>query len=60
MLDRVKSYSNIGRIQTEGEAIGIDQLLVNYLNENNQPYEVATGDAQGIEDITVRLLEILK
>lgn len=53
-INRTKKYQKIGRLQTENEARGIDDLTLNYLHNYNYPF-VETDSHRAIPFIISRL-----
>lgn len=58
-LKRLKSYNPKGRIQTEEEAVLVDEKILKYLNENNIWYTYIDGSKNGVEIIVNNIMERL-
>jgi hypothetical protein len=55
-IARVKPYNPKGRVHDENEAKKIDDRILGFMNENNLPFEVITGDRVGINKAVLRIL----
>lgn len=59
-LKRSKKYNPKGRNQTEDEAKQIDRVVLDFLTENNLPFEVFDGDKTGEQQIVKKILMLIQ
>ena len=60
LLDRVKPYNPIGRLQTESESDALKGDVENLLNERNIPYIRVPGDLDGYDYIVKIIKEYME
>lgn len=58
-IKRNKKYNPKGRWQTYAEARGLDESIANMLDDENIPYEVYFGNAEGKDKIVEKILKML-
>lgn len=59
LLTRVKEYSHIGRLQTEGESDALAEHISNMLNDRNIRYTKVDGNTSGYDYIVRCIVEYL-
>ena len=58
-LKRCKKYNPNGRNQTEDEAIEVDRNILDFLIDNDIPYECTTGNPEGKDYVVKKVLMLL-